>query len=256
MAPVKRGKYEYRPDSLVHLRQKLGRTQVQMAKILGIPSNTLSRWETGATTPDAGSLAAIYSVGMEHKIQPDFFRRRRAKPKTPKGRSRLLVMWDFQNLSISAAQVKSLNAWIRQELDSKFPNSSYRCYKAFAAPHQAAATDVLMSLGWSVWEDDEDFDHEIISHAKSDCGQKPHATTLVLMTRDGDFGELIDELYGKKVDVCLVIPPSLNPLMGSTSLAQAVPENRRIRIPAHFHLLLSEDPSLGWSGLARLRQHL
>ena len=237
MAPVKAGKYEYKPDSLIHLRQKIGRTQVQMAKILGIPPNTLSRWETGMTTPDAESLAAIYSVGMEHKIRPDFFRRRRPMPKAPKGRSRLLVTWDFQSLSVPAFQVLALNSWIRQELDSKFPQASHQIYKAFATPQQAAATDILDILGWRVWEDEEDVDGDIVSDAKSDCGQEPKATTFVLITRDGDFGELIDELHGKQVDVCLVTPLSLNPLMGSASLAQVVPENRRIRIPVHFNLL-------------------
>ena len=237
MAPVKSGKYEYRPDSLVRLRQNLGRTQVQMAKILGIPPNTLSRWETGATTPDAESLAAIYSVGMEHKIRPDFFQKKRPAPKKPRGRHRLLVMWDFQSLAVPAPQVRSLDSWIRQELDSKFPQASHRIYKAFAAPRQAAATDMLISLGWSVWEDDEDLDSDIINHAKSDCGQEPKATTFVLITRDGDFRELVDELHGKKVDVCLVTPSSLNPLMGSASLVQAVPDNRCVRIPLYFPIL-------------------
>ena len=40
-----------------------------MADLLGVPPNTLPRWETGWAVPDANSLAAVYSVAMEHHVQ-------------------------------------------------------------------------------------------------------------------------------------------------------------------------------------------
>ena len=70
MAPIKAGKYEYRPESLTGLRQQLALKQGKMAELLGIPANTLSRWETGATTPDAEALASIYSLAMDCGILP------------------------------------------------------------------------------------------------------------------------------------------------------------------------------------------
>ena len=70
MVPTKGGRYEYRPASIVTLRKQLGQTQAQMAKQLGIPPNTLSRWETGTTTPDAESLAALYSLGTAQGAVP------------------------------------------------------------------------------------------------------------------------------------------------------------------------------------------
>ena len=160
MAPIKAGKYEYKPETLVRLREQMGLTQAKMAERLGVPSNTLSRWETGATKPDAESLAAIYSLAMEKGITPVFFQKRRPLVKQSKGRSRLLVMWDVQNVSPPAHQVAAMTSWIRGELDHRFANASYRRYKAFASPHQTAATDVLEQLGWRVWEDEEDIDDE------------------------------------------------------------------------------------------------
>lgn len=229
MAPVRKGKYEFRPDSLAQLRGKLGFSQAKMAKILGVPANTLSRWENGATKPDADSLAAIYSVAVEHDIQFDLFTRRRPLPKKPKRRSRLLVMWDFQNVKYPAMAVKSMDDWIRGELGRRFPATSYRRFKAFASPHQVAATDELEERGWRVWEDDVDIDEEIVNQAKSDCGHEPKDTILVLITQDGGFLELINDLQDQEVRVCLITAQHGY----SQQLVKAVPKKHWIVIPGN-----------------------
>ncbi len=229
MAPVKAGKYEYKPETLAQLRGKLGLSQAKMAKLLGVPANTLSRWETGATKPDADSLAAIYSVAMEHKCQISFFKRRRPVPKKPKGRSRLLAMWDFQNVTVPLIAVESVNAWIRQEFDRRFSSTSYRRFKAFASPSQSLAANELEKRGWRVWEDDEDIDDEIVSQARSDCGQEPQDTVLVLITQDGDFLDLIRDLRAKEVEVYLITAQHGY----SQRLAQAVPKKQWVSIPSN-----------------------
>ena len=74
MTPIKQGMYEFNKDTLVEIRKRMGISQSKMADLLEIPANTLSRWETGATVPDADSLAAIYSLAKEHGvIPPPFF---------------------------------------------------------------------------------------------------------------------------------------------------------------------------------------
>ena len=74
MTPIKQGLYEFRRDSLIDLRNSLGINQGKMAELLNVPANTLSRWETGATVPDAESLAAFYSLAQDHgSISPSFF---------------------------------------------------------------------------------------------------------------------------------------------------------------------------------------
>ena len=211
MVPVGSGKFEFRPDTLVVIRGQLGLSQSKMAKLLGVPANTLSRWETGTTTPDADSLAAVYSVAVEHGVTPTLFSRRRPVSKRQERRSRLLVMWDFQNLSVSVADVPPVNVQLREELDRRFGFTSYRRFKAFAHPMQSAATDELVRLGWRVREDDDDIDEEIISQSRSDGGQEPADTILVLITQDGDFVDLLRDLKSDGVAVFLMSPTrSLN----------------------------------------------
>ena len=84
MGPARSGRYQFSPDSLVGLRKTLGITQGQMADLLGVPPNTLSRWETSWTVPDANSLASVYSVSMEHHVQPNFFQPSAPRPATEK----------------------------------------------------------------------------------------------------------------------------------------------------------------------------
>ncbi len=51
--------YRFAPQSLVQIKQSLGLSQAKMARALGVPVNTLSRWEIGAT---------VYSVAMARGI--------------------------------------------------------------------------------------------------------------------------------------------------------------------------------------------
>lgn len=76
----------------------------------------------------------------------------------------------------------------------RFSGTSYQRFKAFSHPSQSAAADELQRLGWRVWEDDVDMDDEIINQARSDCGQEPKDTIFVLITKDGDFTELVEDL--------------------------------------------------------------
>ena len=52
-----------------------------------------------------------------------------------------------------------------------------------------------------VFEDDVDMDEEITNQAKSDCGQEPEDTVLVIITKDGDFRELVIASKQKGVSV-------------------------------------------------------
>ena len=131
MVPIKTGQFEFSPRSLVEIRERLGLSQAKMAELLGIPANTLSRWETGATTPDAQSLAAVFSAASHRGITPNFFKRRRPVSKPSMQRSRLLAMWDFQNLGLAPADVATVDSWIRVELERRFSSTSYRRFKAF-----------------------------------------------------------------------------------------------------------------------------
>lgn len=226
MVPIKGGRYEYRPDSIGALRKQLGQTQAQMAKQLGIPANTLSRWETGATTPDGESLAAVYSLGAAQGVPPQFFQRKRLAPKPRKGRSRLVVMWDLQNAAVSAREAPARESTIRSKLDRQFAGSSYRLFKVFSTPSQARVTDELAERGWRVWEDDTDMDGELIAQARSDCGHEPEDTTFILIATDGDYCDLIVDIEKQGVAAHVL---TLGHVI-SQRLASAVGKERLIRL--------------------------
>ena len=202
-----RDRYEFRPHSLVDLRATLNLKQKEMAGLIGVPQNTLSRWETGATAPDALNLAKIYGIAVERGEEIEFFVRRRPKAKKRRGEkvneSRLLVILDVVHVSITASNASGINDSIRKELAERFPGASHQIFKAFAEPNQYSVTDQLMELGWRVWEDTRHIDEELESQAKADCGHEPEETTLMLITNHDGYAELIKELQEWGVDVYL-----------------------------------------------------
>ena len=230
MTPIKTGRYEYRPSSLIQLRQKLKLKQKEMAKLLEIPPNTLSRWENGASTPDAESLAAIYSIAMEKKVKPEFFHRTQATAKQTKGRSRLIVLWDFQYVAVSSQQLDEIVDWVDGQLNKRFGRASYRLFKAFAWGHQSSTTDELAEKGWRVFEDNQDLIGDIHVQAKSDCGHDPEDTTVVLIALHEEYAGLVAELKKQNVRVYLITPPNNY----DESLVNVVGRRRWIPLPNNY----------------------
>ena len=208
MTPIKQGKYEFRPASLVQLRQRLKLKQKKMAELLSIPPNTLSRWENGASTPDAQSLAAIYSFAKEREVTAEFFQPRKSKSKARKQRNRVSTMWDLSSLALQSHQLEKADAWLTAQIRSRFGKPEYEWFKVFARPEQATLIRELTEHNWDVWEFGQRIDDELVSHAKSDCGQKPKETAFVLIANSGSYSDLINELSGKGVDVHIITPSS------------------------------------------------
>ena len=221
--------------------------------LLGVPPNTLSRWETGATTPDATSLVAVYSVSIEEGVAPVFFRRRKSMKQAATVRTILLTMWDFQNMGVSVYDVPRVDEWIRGALGSQFPMTTRRRYKAFSHPQQTTATDTLANLDRGAWEDEEDADEKLVSHCKADCGQDPGSTILVLITNDSDFADLIAEMKSKGVRVYLL---ALSP---AQELLDAVGQKKWITWPQEIitssiprSVLIGVNPWQGQINLSRV----
>ena len=202
MAALKHGRFVFNRSSIKEVRDKLELSQEQLAQKLGIAKTAVSRWEKGPTKPDADALAAIYSVAFENGIEPSFF-----KPSdTKQGRSRLIVAWDFQNLALLWNEIPKTSEWIKKELAKRFPSVSYNLYKVFASPFHSSATNVLSNEGWRVREYSHDIDEELDSQSWSDCNQALLDTIFVLISRDGDFVDLIQDLRKKGVRVYLIAP--------------------------------------------------
>lgn len=234
MAPVNPGSYIFDPQSITKIRNRLNLTQKQMSEKLGVPVNTLSRWETGATTLDANSLAAIHSLAVSQGYTPGFFRKASAVKATATQvikeksvqlqRSRVIVMLDFQNLGVRAQNVVKLTDWTKSQIKNRFPAATSPLLKAFVSPHQQSANDELERFGWRVWEDYNDLDEDIVSQSKADCGKDPNKTVLFLVTKDGDFSDLANHLKNKGVLVYVVGPQDT-----SQKLVQAVGKKRWIQ---------------------------
>lgn len=54
-------------------RQRVGLTQVALAKVLQVPQCTVARWETGFSVPSAEHIGLMCDFGYVRGIRPDFF---------------------------------------------------------------------------------------------------------------------------------------------------------------------------------------
>jgi len=225
MAPLKNGQYVFNPESIKIIRERLNLSQEQLAKIIGTVKAAISRWETGKVTPDADSLAAVYSVAKEGRIDPQFFKKKETSHKD--GRSNLFVSWDYQNIPLSAYEAGEKAKRIRDGLTKKFPSANHSVFKVFAGSMHTLATNEITKHGWRLQEFNHDIDQELDSQSWGDCNQAPQESIFVLITRDGDFVELIEDLRKKGVRVYLMAPENT-----SLKLIEAVSKKNWIPFPS------------------------
>ena len=203
MAPIKSDQFEYsfRPQSIEALRKQLGLTQAGLAEELDVPVNTVSRWETGATTPDARALAALYSIGKGRGTSPNFFQRRIEVTKKQQERTKLMIAWDFQNRGMDAADVVDEWPFAKKYLDMHFPNTrSSRKLRAYITMFQDAARKELEKFGFETTLSAFNADSQIVRDVKEYCLTNPAKTVFVLISDDGDFVALLRELRREGVD--------------------------------------------------------
>ena len=233
MTPVKPGAYLFRKESIAELRQRLGLSQAAIAARIGVPKNTVSRWETGETTPDAQSLAAIYSLGMEVGIVATFFAP--VKQKTPV-RDAALVYWDVPT-NFGWHPIEPQSASIINEVKRRVPHATRQLVKAFVGRNDSMLTSTLENLGWRVWATTStgftDWNEEIYDQALSDAGQDPVGSVVFLVTADVRHVELIQELRERNVRVYLISEHGTWPYSqgASAQLIEAVGKRRWIELP-------------------------
>ena len=125
MAPVRPEDFDFvfQPDKLKTLRERLSLTQADMATLLNMPVNTISRWERGSNLPDANSLAAIYSIAQERGITPEFFVRKPNLITARSNRRMLAFHWDFQNRGVGSRYIEAEWFYMEQYMGMLFPAS-------------------------------------------------------------------------------------------------------------------------------------
>jgi putative transcriptional regulator len=57
--------FDFRPDDIKAVRQRLGKTQVEFALLIGVSPATLRNWEQGRRTPE-GPARALLKVAAAH----------------------------------------------------------------------------------------------------------------------------------------------------------------------------------------------
>ncbi len=112
---VKPSRYSFDKASITDIRRRLGMSQAQFASALGVPANTLSRWERGETVPSADSLAAVYSLALARDpwSKPQFFR-----AENQAGQSKyVMVFWDADTVPAPEGSFadfrRTVNAFLR-----------------------------------------------------------------------------------------------------------------------------------------------
>ncbi len=203
MAPIKSDQFAYafRPESIDELRKQVGLTQAGLADELDVPVNTVSRWETGATTPDAKALAAMYSVAKERGVNPQFFQRRVEVTKKQRERTKLMVAWDFQNRGLGAVDVVHEWPFAKKYLDLHFPKAhANRSLRAYPTLFQNEARKELENFGFEITQSAYNVDSQIVRDVKDYCLVNPSKVVFVLISDDGDFVSLLRELRQAGVD--------------------------------------------------------
>ena len=205
MVPIKQEYYEYRfdPSVLRVVRTKLNLSQAKLAEMLDVPPNTLSRWETGATAPDARALAAIYSIAKNKDIAPVFFKKQ-GESRLRKQKTKMLLAWDFQNVGMDAKDTNEEWEYMIKYLNLFHPDSrAYRILRAYSSPTQQNAAEILGKLKFDVREGYFDADSQLIRDSWGDCENSPEKWEFILVADDGDYTQMLKDLQASGVDTYL-----------------------------------------------------
>ncbi|MBF8264753.1 MAG: HTH cro/C1-type protein [Dehalococcoidia bacterium] len=218
MVPIKPELYDYLFDRAViaNIRKELGLSQAKLADLLDIPVNTLSRWEIGATTPDADTLAAIYAIAKQHNLSPNFFKRRISMKQATKHRTKLVLAWDFQNLALSVDKIEEEWGYMKKYLDLIFPATrASRLLRVYSSQPEWAIFSTFFQQGVSkptvkgtfealkfeVFEGYYDADSQLVRDSMRECITNPRKTIFILVSKDGDYAETLKEMKRIGVDV-------------------------------------------------------
>ena len=195
--------YRFRPSMLRELREQLKLTQAQMADLLEIPVNTLSRWELGNNLPDANALAAIYSVAAGRGVKPQFFEERRSAMSKFKRRETRIIDWDFQNLALKDEYIEEtcgeLNGYLNAMCGSPSRLGQYAYVPAWdghlwGVEHSPQGKE-LQKAGFKLFSCNVNADQKIIEDGKRVLGSpsnfRPEETAYILISDDGDYAEYL-----------------------------------------------------------------
>lgn len=136
MAPIRPEDHAFVFQAVVlsETRRELGLNQAQLAELLDVPVNTLSRWERGSNLPDANALAALFSIAKERGVTPEFFKERRSVITNRHDRKTLVTQWDYQNMALEADDIEGFCPELREYMHLIFPRAEDFVAAAYTPP--------------------------------------------------------------------------------------------------------------------------
>ena len=240
MPPVRSDmfEFEFNPVAIRTIRNRLQLSQAALADWLDIPVNTISRWETGATTPDAKALAAVWSIASVHGIEPEFFIRQARNEM--KNRTNLNVLWEYPSDQFQWESITEDWSYLKDYIGVRFPSAAlgvrgviYRSSNYLwdydygityfpgsdQDPRQRLAKEGLKTND-GTWGVSNDLEQDV----REMCSENPHNTILILATNNAGRATLISDLINADVDTYIM--PTTDDC--SDQLLNAIPSNNVI----------------------------
>lgn len=233
MVPVTPGAFVFDPGALVKVRNALGLSQAQMAARLGVPQNTVSRWETGATTPDAHSLAAVYSVAQKVGLMATFFKK--AADPVP---ALAACYWDMATVPVHANVAAQVSEFLTGLMEQRAQRAERSLRKVFSNPPHDPTTAILQECGWGEWQDEGSQIDEIIHHVLSDIGHDPGSSVVFLVTANEALSDLVEEARRRRARVYVVKPGIMFADPRSSRLVQAAGQRSYIELPQVWPIIV------------------
>ena len=168
----------------------------ELAELLDVPVNTLSRWERGSNIPDANALAALFSVAVERGIIPELFRERKGAITNRYDRSILFIQWDYQNMGLSPDDIDNLPSEIRDYVRIIFPRVEDLKATAYMSSGNWDVREALRKNDFVTKSSSYNADRQLIQDGEVDFGLSsnsyrksinPPQAVYVLISNDGGF---------------------------------------------------------------------
>ena len=218
MTPVRPDLFEFEFDPLAirSTRNRLQLSQAALADWLDIPVNTISRWETGATTPDAKALAALWSIANLRGIEPEFFKRRIERGMNQ--RTELIVFWEYPLNQFDWDATEEDWHYMKDYIGIRFPNAasgvegviyrnsgyglgSHYEFLDYSGQHPRHR---LANEGLEIKDAMLGRPYELALDLVTAYSENPHNKILILAINNRNFVPFIQELVDANIDVYIM----------------------------------------------------
>ena len=208
--------FVFEAEVLVELRQSLELSQAKLADLLGVPVNTISRWERGSNVPDANALAAMYSIAKERGVTPIFFRKQSNVKVDWKIRDSLIIQWDCQNMPVKSNEIQGFVSKLKEYIKLTHQRANNLSGVAYMSSKNGQDGPALKKAGFEVKNLKSNADRELIQDGERNFGlpqgkspgsvgngpgKKKAKAVYVLIANDGDYTNYLDRLKRADVEV-------------------------------------------------------